>query len=71
MRRRTRRRRSRRTSAPCCEDGLANVIDQAGVISRVHVGFGEESLGEIIDDINALLVAPKAAPAVASAGAAG
>jgi thiol-disulfide isomerase/thioredoxin len=45
------------------------VIDQAGVISRVHVGFGEGSLGQIIDDINALLVAPKAAaPAAAAAG---
>ena len=40
------------------------VIDQAGVIAAVHVGFGDDSLEEIIDDINKLLVAPaRAAPA--------
>ena len=47
------------------------VIDQNGVIAAVHVGFGEGSLGEIIDDINKLLAAPPrpAAPApVAAAG---
>lgn len=43
------------------------VIDQAGVIARVHVGFGEDSMNEIIDDINALLVAPKQAAAPATA----
>ena len=42
------------------------VIDQAGTIAAVHVGFGESSLEEIIDDINALLVKPAgAAPAKA------
>jgi thiol-disulfide isomerase/thioredoxin len=42
------------------------VIDQAGVISAVHVGFSDDSLEEIIDDINRLLVAPaKPAPAQA------
>jgi hypothetical protein len=48
------------------------VIDQAGVISAVHVGFGEDSLGEIIDDINKLLAAPPArrAPAAPVAPAA-
>ena len=45
------------------------VIDQAGVIASVHVGFGEDSLVEIIDDINALLVKP-ATPAVPAAPAA-
>ena len=42
------------------------VIDQAGTIAAVHVGFGEDSLEEIVNDINALLVSPaKAAPAKA------
>ena len=41
------------------------VIDQAGVISSVHVGFGDDSLAAIIDDINALLVKPAASPAPA------
>ena len=43
------------------------VIDQAGRISAVHVGFGDESLDRLLRDINKLLVAP--APAVAAAAA--
>ncbi|OGT59176.1 MAG: hypothetical protein A3E01_20350 [Gammaproteobacteria bacterium RIFCSPHIGHO2_12_FULL_63_22] len=41
------------------------VIDQAGIISAVHVGFDDNSLLEIVDDINKLLVSPPrvAAPA--------
>ena len=40
------------------------VIDQAGTIAAVHVGFGEGSLEEIVADINELLAAPqKPAPA--------
>lgn len=42
------------------------VIDQAGVISAVHVGFSEGSLDEIIDDINKLLARPAVTPAVAA-----
>lgn len=34
------------------------VIDQRGAIAAVHVGFGDESLAEIVEDINALLEAP-------------
>lgn len=45
------------------------VIDQAGVIAAVHVGFSEDSLDEIIDDINKLLVKPAAAPAAGVAAA--
>ena len=38
------------------------VIDQAGTIAAVHVGFGDDSLVEIIEDINKVLVAaPKKA----------
>jgi len=46
------------------------VIDQTGTIAAVHVGFGEGSLENIIDDINQLLVNPPKAPAVAPAVAA-
>ena len=42
------------------------VIDQAGTIAAVHVGFGDDSLEHIVTDINKLLVAPaKPAPAKA------
>ncbi len=42
------------------------VIDQAGTIAAVHVGFGDDSLEHIVSDINKLLVAPaKPAPAKA------
>jgi thiol-disulfide isomerase/thioredoxin len=34
------------------------VIDQAGRIAAVHVGFSEKSLGHIIDDIEKLLAKP-------------
>lgn len=34
------------------------VIGRDGKIASVHVGFGESSIGEIVDDINAQLVAP-------------
>lgn len=43
------------------------VIDQAGRISAVHIGFGDESLDRLLRDVNKLLVAP--APAVASTAA--
>ena len=46
------------------------VIDQAGVIASVHVGFGEGSLESIIDDINRLLVAPPRTPTPVAAPAA-
>ena len=36
------------------------VIDQAGRISRVHVGFGENSLEKIVAEINVLLAKPAA-----------
>jgi thiol-disulfide isomerase/thioredoxin len=50
------------------------VIDQNGVISAVHVGFGDDSMKSIIADINKLLRAPPAplpaaAPAVAPVAA--
>jgi thiol-disulfide isomerase/thioredoxin len=46
------------------------VIDQNGVISAVHVGFGEGSLESIVDDINLLLAKPPTAvPAAAATGA--
>ena len=42
------------------------VIDQNGTIAAVHVGFGDDSLVEIIEDINKLLTAPpKPVPAQA------
>lgn len=41
------------------------VIDQAGRISAVHVGFGDESLDRLLRDVNKLLVAP--APSAATA----
>ena len=44
------------------------VIDQAGKIAAVHVGFSDKSLERIIGDINVLLEKP-AATAPASAGA--
>ena len=44
------------------------VIDQSGTIAAVHVGFADDSLARIIEDINKLLVTP-AAPAAASAAA--
>jgi thiol-disulfide isomerase/thioredoxin len=31
------------------------VIDKSGLISKVHVGFGEDSLTAIVEDINKLL----------------
>ena len=34
------------------------VIDQAGKIAQIHVGFGEDSLESIVGDINALLAKP-------------
>lgn len=45
------------------------VIDQTGTIAAVHVGFSDESLSEIIEDINKLLVAPahRGAPAAPAA----
>jgi len=43
------------------------VIDQAGTIAAVHVGFGDGSLKSIIDDINQLLVNPPKLPANAQA----
>lgn len=46
------------------------VIDQAGVISSVHIGYGEDSLAEIIGDINALLAKPATAPSPAAPTAA-
>jgi thiol-disulfide isomerase/thioredoxin len=45
------------------------VIDQTGTIAAVHVGFGDDSLVQIIDDINALLVAPPKPAAVPAAKA--
>jgi thiol-disulfide isomerase/thioredoxin len=46
------------------------VIDQAGKIAAVHVGFSDKSLERIIGDINLLLEKPAAAaPAPAAAGA--
>ena len=36
------------------------VIDQSGKIASVHIGFGEDSLQSIVDDINKLLVKPAA-----------
>jgi len=41
------------------------VIDQDGKIAAVHLGFGEGSLGKLLEDVNALLVKqpPPAAPA--------
>lgn len=44
------------------------VIDQTGTISAVHVGFDDNSLLEIVDDINKLLASPPrtAAPAAAA-----
>jgi hypothetical protein len=46
------------------------VIDQAGKIAAVHLGYSDKSLERIIGDINALLVKPAAvAPAPAAAGA--
>jgi thiol-disulfide isomerase/thioredoxin len=44
------------------------VIDQSGRIASVHIGFGEDSLQSIIDDINALLVKPAATAAASPAG---
>jgi thiol-disulfide isomerase/thioredoxin len=41
------------------------VIDQAGKVSRVHIGFSEDSIEEIIDDINGLLLKAAAPAAVA------
>ena len=43
------------------------VIDQTGVISSVHIGYGEDSLAAIIGDINALLARPATVPAPATA----
>lgn len=43
------------------------VIDQAGKISAVHIGFGDESLDRLLRDINKLLVAPAAPAATAAA----
>jgi hypothetical protein len=37
------------------------VIGQDGRIAKVHVGFGENSLEGIVNDINQLLVAPTVA----------
>ena len=47
------------------------VIDQAGTISAVHVGFDDNSLREIVEDINRLLASPprNAAPAAQAARA--
>lgn len=44
------------------------VIDQTGTISAVHVGFDDNSLLEIVDDINKLLASPPrtAVPATAA-----
>jgi len=44
-------------------DGYPNlfVIDQAGKIAQIHVGFGEGSMEAILADINALLVKPAVA----------
>lgn len=43
------------------------VIDQNGVIAAVHVGFNDDSLLEILEDVNKLLASPPPPP-VASAG---
>ncbi len=45
------------------------VIDQAGKIAAVHIGYNEDSLGELVDDINKLLAAPQVAAAAAPARA--
>ena len=45
------------------------VIDQNGVIDAVHVGFGEGSFEEILEDVNALLAKPAPAPVAKAAGA--
>jgi thiol-disulfide isomerase/thioredoxin len=38
------------------------VIDKAGKIAKVHVGFGADSIERIVNDVNALLVQDAAAP---------
>lgn len=43
------------------------VIDQAGRISAVHIGFGDESLDRLLHDVNKLLVAPAPAGATSTA----
>ncbi len=45
------------------------VIDQAGTISAVHIGFDDNSLLEIVDDINKLLMSPPRTAAQASSKA--
>jgi thiol-disulfide isomerase/thioredoxin len=52
------------------------VIDQNGVIDSVHIGFGDGSFEEILEDVNALLarpapppLAPAPAPDAKAAGA--
>lgn len=45
------------------------VIDQAGRIAAVHVGFGDDSLEHLLDDVNKLLLAPP--PATTTATTAG
>ena len=39
------------------------MIDKAGRVAHVHVGYAEKALGGFVDEINALLEAPERAPA--------
>jgi thiol-disulfide isomerase/thioredoxin len=43
------------------------MIDKAGRVAHVHVGYSEEMLGSLVDEINALLDAP-ALPAAQAGG---
>ena len=45
------------------------VIDQSGVIASVHIGYGDDSLGKIVADINQLLIAGAANATTTTAGA--